>query len=324
MAATSELEQLLQKVLDKLTDHQSYFEAIATKIGNIEVREPDGRGAANDAMRAAHKYAIGESSNMPYQACKFVCDMIMIGDRPTYWQAFLNTSIRRCEFELYKFFQAFCMNNMQAFVDTQQSIGEPVTMLPSTRVKLLQCAQNIESMLPKLHEDLVKLYQLAMPMDRCFKPTTVAELKDNQILPDDCMYTALDEEEAKLVFENLRQKYPKLEQVESIPLPPIENDKYENRHTKFLRQIRAYNVHSEKVVQAKTTIQEDQTDTKEALKAKIPKTETFDVHTVNVEELWCKNDKQGDLNIRLADEIHKRWDRESEINASTKKARTVH
>ena len=138
------------------------------------------------------------------------------------------------------------MNNVQAVVETQHSTGEPVIMLPSTRAKLVQCEKDIESVLPKLHEDLVKLYKLTLPMSRACNPTTVAELKDCKVLPEHCMYKTMDEEEAKLVFENLKEKYPKLAEIESVPLPPVQNDKYENWHTKVLRQIRAFIIHAEK------------------------------------------------------------------------------
>ena len=89
-------------------------------------------------MRAAHQYANGESSSMPEKARKTVCELIMMSEKPTYWQAFLNKDIRRCEFELYKLFEAFCEKNEQAVVEAQYSIGEPIIMLPSTRAKLVQ------------------------------------------------------------------------------------------------------------------------------------------------------------------------------------------
>jgi hypothetical protein len=192
-------------------------------------------GDINDSLRAADNYAIGESTSMPLAACKSVCAFIMSGQTQTYWQVFPNKDIRRCEFELDQFFQAFCMNNVQAVFETQHSIGEPVTMLPSTRAQLVHCEKDIESMLPKLHEDFVMLCELTMPMNRAWNPTTVAELKDRKDVPEHCMYKTLDENEAKKVFENLKMKCPKLAEIESIPLPPIENSQYENRHTTFVR-----------------------------------------------------------------------------------------
>ena len=104
----SQLEQVMQKVLDKLTEHEGYFEVIAEKISNIELRQSNASGEINDAMRAAHQYANGENSSMPEKACKTICELIMMGEKPTYWQAVLNRDIRKCEFELYKFFEVFC------------------------------------------------------------------------------------------------------------------------------------------------------------------------------------------------------------------------
>ncbi len=93
---------------------------------------------------------------MPEKACKTVCELIMAGENATYWQAFLNKDLRRCEFELYKFFEGFCKNNLPAVLETQHSTGEPILKLPSTRAKLLQCNNGIESHLPELDEDLLE------------------------------------------------------------------------------------------------------------------------------------------------------------------------
>ena len=109
-------------------------------------------------------------------------------------------------------------------------------------------------------------------------------------------------------------------ELESIPLPPIENDKYENWHTKVLRQIRAHNVHTEKVVKAKTTIQEDELFETNLAKAKILKPETTAVYEEKLVEFWDKSDTEGALCIKTAEEIRKRWKAEAEIEAN--KART--
>ena len=122
---------------------------------------------------------------MPEKACKSVCELIMMGEKPTYWQAFLNKDIRRCEYELYKLFEVCCNNNVQAVVETQYSIGEPIIMLPRTRAQSVQCDEAIKSKLPDLPEDLQELYKLIMPMNRGCIPTTVAELKDLKVLPED-------------------------------------------------------------------------------------------------------------------------------------------
>ena len=145
MEATRQLEQVTQKVVDKLTQHDGFFQLIVAKISNIELRQSHASGEINDAMRAAHQYATGGSSSMPEKACKSVCELIMMGEKPAYWQAFLNKDIRRCEYELYKLFEVCCNNNVQAVVETQYSIGEPIIMLPSTRAKLVQCDKDISS-----------------------------------------------------------------------------------------------------------------------------------------------------------------------------------
>jgi hypothetical protein len=157
-----------------------------------------------------------------------------------------------------------------------------------------------------------------MPMSRACNPTTVAELKDRQVLPEHCMYKTLEENDAKLLFESLMQKYPKLIELESMPLPPIDNDKYENWHTKVLRQIRAHNVHTDQVVKAKTTIRENELFETKLAKAKIPKTEPTALHQENLVEFWKKIDSEGVLCIKLGEEIQKRWKAEAEIEAHNK------
>jgi hypothetical protein len=300
----------LQKVIEVLTELDTYFEKIAEKVCNMELRQSHASGDSNDAIRAVHAFATGGSVCMPDKACKTVCDLIMMGETATYWQEFLNKDIRRCEFELYKFFEAFCKKNVQAVVKTQYSLGEPVMMLPSTRARLVQYNNDVELMLPKLDEHLVELYKLTMPLDKCCMPTTVAELKHRKVLPEHSTYNTLAEEEAKAVFKKLKKKYPKLAEIEFIPLLPVENDQYENWHTKLLRQIRVWNVHTEKVVNANATIIRDKADKVEAAKsdgARAANAKIAQAYNCKSQEFWSKTDFNGEMAIKLANTIRKRW-----------------
>ena len=105
-----------QKIDDKLTEQDSFFKQVREKLTNIELRQSHASGETSDASRAVHAFATGESSCMPEQACKTVCKLIMAGESTTYWLLSLNKDIRRCENELYKFFDIHINNDMQAAV----------------------------------------------------------------------------------------------------------------------------------------------------------------------------------------------------------------
>jgi hypothetical protein len=305
----------VQKVVEKLAEHDFHFKHIREKLSHIELRQSDASGETNDAIRAVHAYATGGSMCMPEKACKTVCELIMAGENATYWQAVLNKDLRRCEFELYKFFMAFCKNNVQAVVQTQHSTGEPAMMLPSTRARLAQCEKDIESKLPKLDKHLVELYKLTMPIDQGYTPTTVAELKASQVLPEHSMYRTLTEEQAGAVWQKLKEEYPKLAEIETIPLQSIVNIKYENWHTKILRQIRAFNVHTEKVIKANNTIIMDQTYKAETAKSEYPLKHKLEISKANYNakslDFWTKHDFDSEVVIKQANNIRKRWKNEA-------------
>ena len=76
-------------------------------------------------------------------------------------------------------------------------------------------AHSVTGVVRLLPEDLQELYKLIMPMNRGCIPTMVAELKDLKVLPEDCKYKTLKEEEAKDIFGKLKQKHSKLDEIES-------------------------------------------------------------------------------------------------------------
>jgi hypothetical protein len=319
MTETRQLEQVMQKVIVKLTEQQQNFDIIAQQLCRMELRQFNASGDMTDAVRALHRYAIGESLCMPENACKTICQVIMMGEQPTQWQVVLNRYLRRCQYELLKFFQVFCNNNEQAVVTTEHIMGELVVMLPGMRAQLVQCEKAIESKIPELDENLIELYKLAMPMNRFFRATTVAELMYHNILPEHCMYKTLDVEEAKLVFEKLKKKYPKLVHIESVPLPPIQNDKYETWHTQLLRQICSFNVHSVRVVNAKNIIKED-LFLESISQIDIPETEATAELEAKFMHFLGRTDAAGNLSINLAQDIRKR--RHDEAAFAVKKPRT--
>ncbi len=123
------------------------------------------------------------------------------------------------------------------------------------------------------------------------------------------------------VCKELKRKAPKLAEIEFIPLPFIENEQYENWHTKILRQIRVWNIHTEQVVKAEVTIIQDKAYRAEAGKSESIKAE----YTGKSMEFWGKTDLVGQAAIKLANDIRKRWKDEeksslTEGEADNKKA----
>ena len=125
-------------------------------------------------------------------------------------------------------------------------------------------------------------------------------------------------------MKELKRKYPKLAEIEFIPLPSLENDQYENWHTKLLRQIRVWNVHTEQVVKVKVTIIQDKVYRAEAGKSESIKAE----YKGKSMEFWGKSDVAGQAAIKLAKDIRKRWKDEeksslTEGEADNKKAKLL-
>ncbi len=144
-------------------------------------------------------------------------------------------------------------------------------------------------------------------------------------------YKALTDEEAKAVFKKLKDKYPKLAEIEFIPLPPIENSQYENWHTKLLRQIRVWNVLTEKVVKAKATIIQINKYKAEAAKSKDAPAAKSEIskeeYKGNSVEFLGETDIKGRVANKLLNDIRKRCKDEAkdcsiEGEAGIKKART--
>jgi hypothetical protein len=159
-----------------------------------------------------------------------------------------------------------------------------------------------------------------MPLNTRCIPTTVAELKDLKYVPQCCTDNTLKEQEAKDIFEKLKQKNSKLGEIESIPLPPIDNDKYQNWHTTLLRKIRAFNVHAEKVVKAQTTIQDDEFVKRQEAKAKNSQKINTAEYEGKLDDFWRNTDKSGEWTIQIASEIRQRWSAQEKIKAKKTKA----
>ena len=76
----------VQNVVEKLAEHDFYFQHIAAKVSTIELRQSHASGDTNDSIRTVHAFATGGSSCMPEKACKTVCELITTGETATYWQ----------------------------------------------------------------------------------------------------------------------------------------------------------------------------------------------------------------------------------------------
>jgi hypothetical protein len=145
-------------------------------------------------------------------------------------------------------------------------------------------------------------------------------------------YKTLTDEQAKAVFKKLKDKYPKLAEIEFIPLPSVPNDQYDNWHTKLLRQIRIWNVLSEKVVKAKATIIQINAYKAKAAKSKNAPAAKSEIskqeYKGNSVEFLSETDIEGQVANKLLNNIRKRSKDEAkdcfiEGEAGIKKARSL-
>ena len=89
------------KKLSELTEFAKY---IGEKVANIEMRQSLTSGLENDAIRALSQYAMAESSALPEGTFKKAFDFNKTSEPNTYYKNFFEKDIRRCEYELLKFF----------------------------------------------------------------------------------------------------------------------------------------------------------------------------------------------------------------------------
>ena len=92
------------KMCEKLNCLAELLKSILSKLSNVELRQSKSSGEINDALRAFHQWACGQSSGVPKAAVEAVAQIILEGPS-TYYKNFADKDDRRCEFELWKFWR---------------------------------------------------------------------------------------------------------------------------------------------------------------------------------------------------------------------------
>ena len=90
----------------QLKNIKGLIECVAEKASNIELRKSHTSGGANDAVRAVQQWSTGESSCLPRAAIKKVIGEIKQYHRATYYENFVRKGVRRCEFQIFIFFES--------------------------------------------------------------------------------------------------------------------------------------------------------------------------------------------------------------------------
>ena len=312
-AATSELG-VLKLILEestktnkKLTELKEVVSYVFEKVSNIESRQSLTSGLENDAVRAVSQYATAESSALPEAAFKKAFDLSKTSEPThTYYKTFYEKDMRRCEYELLKFFEHAIEGKSYLFeADKQHSTGEAIHKLPAIRAKLLSSGCNLSD----IPSTLQKLYKLKLPMHRNMSVCTIKRLIERMVVQPTFKTTdVVTEEEAKEIWASLVAEHDKLCMIDWIPLCETLDEK--TWHERLLEKIHAYNQHFEAVKHGEYCERCDDFYTKEqdvdrknlAKKAKLQ-------HETAAEGFWNRHDELGQKKIKLAREIQDKWEK---------------
>ena len=313
-AATSELG-VLKLILEestktnkKLTELKEVVSYVFEKVSNIESRQSLTSGLENDAVRAVSQYATAESSALPEAAFKKAFDLSKTSEPThTYYKTFYEKDMRRCEYELLKFFEHMIEGKSYLFeADKQHSTGEAIHKLPAIRAKLMSSGCNLSD----IPSTLEKLYKLKLPMHRNMSVCTIKKLIERMVVPPTFETTdVVTEEEAKEIWAGLVTEHDKLGMIEWIPLCETLEEK--TWHEQLLEKIHAYNQHFEAVKHGEYCERCNDFYTKEqdvdrkslAKKAKLQ-------HETAAEAFWKRHDELGQKKIKLGREIQEKWEKD--------------
>ena len=159
---------------------------------------------------------MAESRALPEGAFKKAFDFSKASEPNTYYKNFFEKDMRRCEYELLKFFEHVVEGKSYLFeADKQHSTGEGVHKLPSIRAKLISHGCNLGE-LPSILE---QLYKLKLPMHRNLSVCTIGKLIERMVVPPTFETTeVLAEDEAKEIWASLLAGNPTFRLVERISL----------------------------------------------------------------------------------------------------------
>jgi len=300
MAVTLALEaELFKKMLENMDRQSVCLEAILTKIAILELRQSRGGGEPNDSIRAMNQWAIGASSCITEAMIKAVSQ----GPR-TYYEVFADKDKRRCEYEIWKFFELAIKKNEYVASDSQHSTGECFRAMPSV-LKLLHPGKTDDAINEMLEAPLKLLYKLIIPLNRQYAPMTSAKMVEHQVVPKSYKTEgSLSEDAAKEIWQNLCESYPECKIVDKIPINVLDNN--ESWHQQLIRKICLYNMHKKAVHIANGTL----SWTSEAAPVITPEMheDAKQKHLDALDRFWVKNDAAGKILIDRAAELKdKQW-----------------
>ena len=172
---------------------------VLEKVSNIELRQSQSSGQANDSVRAVQAWSTGESSCLPKAAIKKVIETFKQHGRATYYEAFVQKDLRRGEFQVFIFYEVCIKESGYCIAEAQHSHGECFLFMPSVR-KVMQSEAGEDLKLQPLPEALELLYKLVKPMGRSFKPTSLQEMIEHRTVPKDYKgFADIDEPTAKSI-----------------------------------------------------------------------------------------------------------------------------
>ena len=146
---------------------------------------------------------------------------------------FVQKDLRRCEFQIFVFFETCIVESGYSIAESQHSHGECFLYTPSVR-KVMQSEAGEDLKLPPLHEALELLYKLVKPMHRSFKPTSLQEMIEHRAVPKDYKgFANIDESTAKAIWSEIVLKYPMAKILEVVPLDAVKVAKF-SWHDKLL------------------------------------------------------------------------------------------
>jgi len=298
--AQAPVAELLTKMLEKMDSQYECLNAILNKIAILELRQSRGGGEPNDSIRAMNQWATAESSCITEAIIKAVSK----GPR-TYYEAFADKDKRRCEHELWKFFELAIKKNEYVASDSQHSTGECFHAMPSV-LKQLHPGKTDEEINEMLEAPLKVLYKLVIPLNRQHAPMTIAKMVEHQVLPKSYETEgSLSEEAAKEIWQNLCELHPECKIVDDIPINSLDND--ESWHQKLIRKISLYNKHKKAAHVAKNTLSWT-SEAAPVITAEKHK-EAKKKHLEDLDRFWVEKDPHGKILIDRADKLKdEQWD----------------
>jgi len=290
MAQALEAE-LFKKMLEKMDRQHECLNAILNKIAILELRQSRGGGEPNDSIRAMNQWATAESSCIT----PAIIQAVSKGPR-TYYELFADKDIRRCEYEMWKFFENAIKKNEYVASGSQHSTGECFHAMPSV-LKQLYPGKPVEEIDEMLEAPLKVLYKLVIPLNRQHAPMTIAKMVEDQVLHKSYKTEdSLSEEAAKEIWQNLCESHPECKIVDDIPINDLYND--ESWHQKLIRKISLYNEHKKAAQIAENAL--DWTSKAAPVITAEMHEEAKKKHLDALDRFWVKNDPAGKIWIDRA------------------------